>query len=153
MKFFIILALGMLISFSMEIKLRSRSKSKQVNNFYIDTPIYIESLYYQYLKADGKYGLYITDEKETTWTIKNVGNERYNIISDTSSYICIHTIYNILTLCDGKGPDSEWRLISSGDNSVSFQGKTDRYLIPKRLGFVGTSEKMDEFAVGRLYRA
>ena len=76
MKFFIVLALAMLISFSMESRLVYEPKPEGLKAWYLNRPVYAKSAHNQYLTVTNKYKLSVSNTKETSWTITPIGNDK-----------------------------------------------------------------------------
>ena len=156
MKFIIVLALAMLVSFSMEAKLRSRSKSKQLDSKYINTPINIRSAHADYLYPKDKYNVrecdpdyHYCDKNERIWTIKPASNGDYKVVSSNGNCLCIRGDKS--GLCSIEDPDSDLKLIIVNADRVGFQGKSGRYLRAGVFGGINTASKMDSWERWRLY--
>ena len=158
MKFIIVLALAMLISFSMETKLRSKSKSKQLDSQYLNTLVRIESSHRGYLSSNGNYRVSICRQEESfdchsnreKWTIKPVENGYYNVILSKGDCLCIRG--NDPSLCNIEDPDSQMKLIPGKNGRIGFQGKSGKYLRAGLLNILNTASKMDSWEMWALLK-
>ena len=145
MKIFILLALAMLICFSTESKLRSASKSKQLNTWYINIPIYIPSYTGKYLIATNRYELDVEKKKSTVWRIKLVKGayDKYNVIANDVDYLCLQGLFDSPTVCRNADKKSEWSLSTSGSDQVGLRGYDGNYLCDGTFD-ITTSRRMQK---------
>ena len=153
MKFFIVLALAMLISFSMESKLRCRSKAKALKAWYLNRPVYAKSAHNQYLAVTNKYKLSVSNTKDTSWTITPIGNDKYYVIANKGDYLCLSGLFKIPSVCRNGGGDSEWRLTTSGTFDVGFKGNNGNYLRAGLLSLLTTTRRMQDWEHWTLSKA
>ena len=135
MKSFMFLVLVMLMVFSMEKKIRSRSKGKRMNAWYLNRPIYLKSAHGDYLSVDRKYRLSISDGRDVTWKIVPTKNDKYLVISSMGNNLCTNSI-NIPITCSNQSGSSEWSISAMGTNTHGLRNKNGKYLTAGKLGII-----------------
>ena len=135
MKFFVI-ALVLLVAFSMEKKLKVQSKAKALKAWYLNIPIYLESFHGYALNIDDNYKLEIIGGKDLSWRIKPVKNDKFYIISSNGSYLCTKTIFNTPQVCRKASDDAQWELNTSGTKKFGLKNRNGKYLRANKYGTI-----------------
>ena len=135
MKLFVIV-LVMLAAFSMEKKLRLKSKAKAIMTWYINTPIYLESFHGYSLNIVETYKIEIIAGKDLTWKIQYLKNDNIYVVASNGSYLCTKTIYNTPHACRKATVDAEWELYTLGSKKVAFRTLNGKYLRATKVGLI-----------------